>query len=281
MHARVADRALAHSAVYHLAPYWREAGHRVTFLRGVKRFVPADVAFVHVDLSVVPDEYLELAARYPVTVNGGVKDIRKSVISENLVRPGDAWEGPVIAKSDLNCAGRPELAVSILGRHALGRKVLRALDRAWTGLLPSPFPSWRHYRIFEHRRLVPPRLLDDRRVVIERFLPELEDGLYHLGMYQFLGDRWSSLRLSSADALLKAGNSVRIEHVQPHPSLEVWRRRLHLDYGKIDYVMHDGRLVVLDVNKTTGAGELASGPELEARRRHRAAGIESLLEPPP
>jgi len=36
------------------------------------------------------------------------RDIRKSAFSRNLVRPGDGWDGPVIVKSDLNCAGRPE-----------------------------------------------------------------------------------------------------------------------------------------------------------------------------
>ena len=76
---------------------------------------------------------------------------------------------------------------------------------------------------------------------------------------------------------MKAGNSVRLEHVEPHPLLEEWRRRLHLDYGKMDYVMHEGCPVLLDANKTVGAGGFARGPELEARRRHRAAGIESLF----
>jgi hypothetical protein len=280
LHAGLTDRALASTAVYHFAPYWREAGHQVTFHRGVKQFVPADLVLVHVDLSVVPDAYLEFAARYPVAVNGRVKDIRKSAISENLVRPGDGWDGPVIAKSDLNYAGRPELSVGVRGlvsRRRLGRSALRLLERVWHGAMPSPFHSWRDYRIFAHRDLVPPVLLHDPRVVVERFLPEIENGLYHLGMYQFLGDRWSCLRLASADPLLKAGNSVSIERVEPPPELEAWRRRLHLDYGKIDYVMHQGRPVLLDANKTTGAGGFTPGPDLEQRRRHRAAGIESLF----
>lgn len=283
LHADAAHRTLPSSAVYHFAPYWREAGHRVEFVRGAKRFVPADLAFVHVDLSVVPDEYLALAARYPASVNGRVKDIRKSVTSEILVREGDGWDGPVIVKSDLNYAGEPERSVGLLRlvrRARLAHQALRVLDRAWRGVLPSPFDSWRDYRIFEHRDQVPSRLLADRRIVVERFVPEIENGRYHLRMYQFLGDRWSCIRLASTDPLLKAGNSIRVDRVAPHPEVEAWRRRLQLDYGKIDYVVHDGRPVLLDANKTTGAGEFASGPELEERRRHRAAGIESLFVQP-
>lgn len=269
------DEAIAGTAVYHLARHWREAGHRVTFVRGARRFVPADLAFVHVDLSVVPDEYLALAASYPAAVNGRVKDVRRSTTSENLVTAGDGWSGPVIAKSDLNYAGGPELASGL--RRFVGRRLLRAADRLRPGALPSPFESWREYRIFADRDAVPERLRRDRRVVLERFLPEIEGGLYHLRMYQFLGNRWSCVRIASPEPLVKAGNSVRLEHVEPHPLLEEWRRRLHLDYGKIDYVMYEGRPVLFDANKTVGAGGFASGPELEARRRHRAAGIESLF----
>ena len=278
--AGTSDEAIAGTAVYHLAHHWREAGHLVTFLRGARRFVPADLAFVHVDLSVVPDEYLALAASYPAAVNGRVRDVRRSTTSENLVTAGDGWSGPVIAKSDLNYGGGPELESGFgrfAGRGAFGRRLLRVADRIRPGILPSPFGSWRDYRIFDHRDAVPPRLRRDRRVVIERFLPEIEGGLYHLGMYQFLGDRWSCVRIASPEPLVKAGNSVRLEHVEPHPLLEEWRRRLHLDYGKMDYVLHEGRPVLLDANKTVGAGGFASGPELEARRRHRAAGIESFF----
>ena len=45
--------------IHHLAEFWREDGHTVSYVYGLKRFVPADVVMVHVNLSVVPAEYLE------------------------------------------------------------------------------------------------------------------------------------------------------------------------------------------------------------------------------
>ena len=98
-HENDRHRDLSTYIVGHLAPFWREDGHQVTFLFGTRHFVPADILFVHVNLSVVPDRYVEFAARYPVAVNSRIRDIRKSVISRNLVGPGDPWDGPVIVKT--------------------------------------------------------------------------------------------------------------------------------------------------------------------------------------
>ena len=71
--------------------YWRADGHEVIPLFGVAQFVPADLIIVHVDLSVVPEEYLDFARRYPVVLNGAVKDIRKSTYSWLRLKPDDAY----------------------------------------------------------------------------------------------------------------------------------------------------------------------------------------------
>ena len=61
-----------------LAEYWREDGICVHFLSGTKKYVPADLLILHVDMSLVPDAYLEFAGCYPRTLNLKAKDIRKS-----------------------------------------------------------------------------------------------------------------------------------------------------------------------------------------------------------
>ena len=108
MHEKDGEHTIHQYVITLLADHWREDGHEVFFLFGTKRFVPADLIIVHVDLSVVPDSYLRFAARYPVAVNGRVRDIRKSTFSTGLLRPDDLWQGPVIVKSDFNYAGEPE-----------------------------------------------------------------------------------------------------------------------------------------------------------------------------
>ena len=114
--------------VDHLAEFWREDGHRVSYVFGVKRFVPADIVLVHVNLSVVPGAYLEFASRYPIVLNGKIADIRKSTFSRNVVRPGDPWDGPVIIKSDLNYAGVPERFMQLTGMEHRWRWLRRVRE---------------------------------------------------------------------------------------------------------------------------------------------------------
>ena len=100
--------------INHYAEFWRAGGLEVVSLFGVSEFVPADLVIVHVDLSVVPDEYLDFANRcYPIVLNGEVKDIRKSTFSQLLLKPGDPCDGKVIVKSNYNYAAEPERELGV------------------------------------------------------------------------------------------------------------------------------------------------------------------------
>jgi len=88
--------------IFQLAQCWRDCGYRMAFIDDQSESVPADLLFVHVDLSVVPMLYRAVVPRYPRAVNGQVFDIRKRAISRNLVGPDSDWDGPVVVKTDLN-----------------------------------------------------------------------------------------------------------------------------------------------------------------------------------
>jgi len=273
-HAAERESDPASYIVHYLAQFWREDGHEVVYLFGARRYEPADLLLVHVNLSVVPGDYLRLAARYPIALNARLADIRKSAVSRGLVRPGDAWRGPVIVKSDLNYGGQPEDA---LGANWLEQRfpAWRRLARRWPRLLRprQGIAHWRDYQVFERVDDVPPALLRSRRLVVERFRPEREGDLYHLRIYQFLGDRDICTRLASPEPIVKAQNSVRAERIEPHPAVLEWRKALGIDYGKLDYVIEDGEPVLLDVNKTIGASRRMAGADLVAMRRYLAEGL--------
>ncbi len=113
-------------------------------------------------------------------------------------------------------------------------------------------------------------------LVVERFLPEQEGNLFFIRNYEFLGDRSTCTRLAAKDPIVKDQTLVRIEEIEPHPEIVQARKRLNFDFGKFDYVLHNGRPVLLDANKTTGASQVFN-PGLNARRRHRADGIYSYF----
>jgi len=255
-------------AVAFLAEYWRRDGLDVCFLWGVKEFVPADVVLVHVNLSLVPDEYLEFARRYPVALNGGVKDVRKSTFSQLLLGPGDSWDGQVIVKSNLNYAGRPER-----------RLQRRRLSRLWARLSPPRygFRSQMDYRIYESLEAVPPACFRRKELVIERFIPERDGDLYCVRTYQFLGPSETTVRIASRSPIVSTTNHCRVEPVAPAAQIVEARRALGFDYGKFDYVVHDGQPFLLDVNKTTGAASRRDA-SLAEERRYRAAGIRAYLD---
>lgn len=260
-------RRLSSYLVHVYAQVWRELGHEVEFVFGCDRFVPADLAILHVDLSVVPEGYLDLARRYPRTVNGAVADIRKSVISRHRLGPADDFQGPVIVKSDLNCAGIPERRRDAAGTWRL----------PWSR--PGPrFRSSRDYPIHERLADVPREIFDDPACVVERFLPERDGDLYCVRLYHFLGDRWTCSRLASPHPIVCGPTHCRVEPAEPHEEIVALRRELRFDYGKFDYVVRDGRAVLLDANKTPGApAAMKRTPERLARWRERALGILSFL----
>jgi hypothetical protein len=245
-------------AIHHLAEIWRADGLDVVYLFGVEEFVPADVVIVHVDLSVVPDEYLDFARRYPVAANGGLRDIRKSNYSTLRVARDSAYAGRVIVKSNYNYAGVPERVLGVSNGE-------------------PEFEAQTDYRVYDSVAAVPAPVFDDEGLVVERFVPEYEDGRYHVRTLDILGDRHTSLRSASDHHVVTDSTAEEFEPVEPPAELFEIRRRFGVDYGKLDYVVHDSVVTLLDVNKTVGASAAQAGEDLQARRRDRAEGIWAFL----
>jgi hypothetical protein len=269
-------KRLPRFAIWHLTEIWQEEKVKVIFLFGTGKYVPADLALLHVDLTVVPDEYLDFARRYPVALNGRVKNIQKSTFSSNRVNPGDGYEGKVIVKSELNYGGEPER--KLLGTP-FSRLVLRATMRLpW--LRPSRkgskllfrLPS--DYRIYDSPRSVPTDWFRRDDVLVEKFLPEIQDGLYCLRNYHFLADRGGCVLRKSVHPIIYAATATGRQDIDPDPAIVELTKSMQFDFGKFDYVMHEGKPVLLDTNKTPGAGR---SPEYFAMCRRWAQGIWSCF----
>lgn len=263
--------------LYEVAKLWQEQGHTVVPLQGIARYVPADLLFIHVDLTIVPPDYLEFASRYPRVANPG-PDISKHRVSTNLVRRHDGYAGPVIVKTNRNYGGKKEAELEA-HTSKLRRRVRRVRN-----LLPWPYRSelpTEDYKIFNSPHDVPWPVWHNPWLVVERFLPERRGELYCLRTWNFLGSGEVNFLRTCPDPVIKASRAGQREPVGPVPDLLRQRREeLGLDMGKFDYAIVDGEPVVYDANRTPTIALHTDGrflPIFQALAR----GLDSLLERAP
>lgn len=277
LHAR--DRWAERRAyqIWGIADIWRSWGIEVVVQRGVDRFVDADIVVNHVDLTVVPQPYVRQMARYEVAINGRCTDISKRLVSRHLVRPGDGWDGSVIVKTDRNFGGELE-------RLVLRSRAGRVWDEVRVRLSRRPWRIRRFlpthaYAVLGSVSAVPEDVWRNPYLVVERFLPEREGDFYVLRTLTLFGDRWVSRRTASASPVVKSGNAIRVEDVEPHPDVFAAARRLGLDRGKVDYVLHGGRAVVLDANRTNTMGRTMTPQRAREIFQRLAPGLRSFWPP--
>src|SRR5512139_151447 len=225
---------LSHHAINQLIGEWCNQGHDVQLAYGTTNLPDADIAVLHVDLSVVPRAYAEAARLYPRVVNGSALDIRKRLVSRNLITRDDNWDGPVIVKANLNFAGWPEWQMR---RRAIAM-----------GKAAPAFPRPRSPRIFGNPGLVPEEVWGKRHIVVERFLPERDARGFAIRHWIFFGDRERCKRCLSPDPIIKGTNIIDVEDAPVPEFLRTERGRLGLDYGKFDFVVRQGRPILLDAN---------------------------------
>jgi hypothetical protein len=270
--------------IWHCAQRWMKWGIDVQFVQGPDARIKADLLIPHIDLSVLPEAYRPLLDSRSMVANRNVRDIRKSTFSRNLVFLHDEYDGPVIVKTDSNHGGKPEKrALRRLPIHKRvastwqhGTRILRQL--ASTGSLSklsyAQALSPAKYPVYPSKHLVPSCAFSNPDLVVERFLPEKEGRFYYIRMYEFLGSEGFAIRVRSEHPVVKGANTPHPEFVPLDESIVALRHALGFDHGKFDYVMHDGKAVLLDVNPTPTFGRCFPEKIREQMWDQLAKGIE-------
>ncbi|MCC6659336.1 MAG: hypothetical protein IT437_00480 [Phycisphaerales bacterium] len=253
IHERHTDAQRRAYRLWAIVANWRRRGLRVGVQFGLQEPMEADLLFPHIDVSYIPGDYWGYIQGHPLAVNRSVRDIRKTVYCDHRLTRGDDWDGPVIVKTRANCGGFGDDELAHRGRRSL-------TARAWSRISRRPrlerlglawVRSLRAYHVYPSPRYVPGGAFHNPHLVVERFLPERRGTDYAVRMWTVFGDRWIHRTLIGPDPLVKNRNA-RLTHDTDPPPAEIvaWRSRLGLDYGKMDYVIHDGRAILLDVNTT-------------------------------
>lgn len=263
-----------------MAQVWERDGVKVQWLRGPRegrRAVESQVLIPHIDLSYYPDAYWEVVEAHPCAINRHVRDIRKRAYSTLLVGRGDAWDGPVIVKTDANSGGYSEEKCQgpeprrAPGKWAQWWERWRHSERTERWLLGGA-RRLNHYHVFESWRRVPRGVWKNPLLVVERFVPErLEQG-YAVRMTTCLGDKVQSRLMVSPYPVVKSRDATLKEFIATPPEALEWRRRLRVDYAKLDWVVHEGRPVLLDVNITPSMSLDGTESQLQ-RARYMASGL--------
>jgi hypothetical protein len=134
------------------------------------------------------------------------------------------------------------------------------------------------YPIFDNPREVPEGVWENRHLVVERFLPEMEGSHYLLRNWIFFRDQGRNSVSRSQVPVVKAATSFGAEEAPVPPELEAMRREIQADFGKFDYVLCKGKVVLYDVNRTPTYR--APGPSADSLRaiRRMADGLLSLRD---
>jgi hypothetical protein len=241
-----------------------QAGLVAEVTRGPRHFLEADLAILHVDATVIDPEYMALARRYRRTINLSIGNIAKSRISGAALRREEGWSGPVIVKTELNGRGAPEFYHNQVA--ALRGK-------------PAPHPEvtgLRDYIVFDRAADVPDAVWQDRSLAVEKFLPERDPHGFALRTWVFMGKRETCSRCVSAAPIVKGAGIISRELVAVPGELRQTRTRLGFDYGKFDFVVHEGKPVLFDANMTPTVPENLSD-ELRQSAKELAKGLLELL----
>ena len=228
-----------------LALCWKKQGIKVT--AGQRLNKRADLGILHIDLTCIDPLFVNKNNDAVPILNSKVLDISKRQISLNLVHEDSEYQGSVIIKTNENFFGIPELKSRPI---SIFKRIRRFLTNFVPWQLVRELPM-RTYPIIQKKSDVPSWVWNRDDLVIERFTPEMDNNNYVLRSWLFIGNQDYVVKITGSDPVVKAGNSTGYEILNTVPDeLRLRRKELSIDYGKFDYVIVDGKVILLDVNKT-------------------------------
>lgn len=256
--------------VARLACLWQEEGHRVTV--GPSDLLEADIGMINIDRTWVPAGCIPANPEGRPILNASILDISKKRISGNILTFDSSYKGKVIIKTDANSFAWPERSS---GTNGMAKSLYRMSRHFLPWNLTRQLWFYQDYPILNDLNGVPEWVWKREDLIVERFVPEMEGEEYALRLWVFFGDQEYGVRMFSPDPVVKVSGITRFENIDGVPeSLRKIRQELEMDFGKFDYVVVDGKAILLDVNKTP-TGRIKKPPSDNLRKL--ASGLDQYL----
>jgi hypothetical protein len=129
---------------------------------------------------------------------------------------------------------------------------------------PSSIRKPKDYLTYSKKSKVPRAVFSNESLVVEKFLPEKHGNEYYQRRYYFLGDaEYHEVHATSVPIHATDSDDHCIRYWEEPtipPELRLYRDQLKAEYGKIDYVIYDGKIVIFDVNRTPSSGDIETDP---------------------
>ncbi|OOZ39236.1 hypothetical protein BOW53_12300 [Solemya pervernicosa gill symbiont] len=210
-------------------------------------------AFVHIDLTELPQRFHQIDKLYPQVINGQAVSIDRRRYSRAMLERGSDYAGPVISKSIYNHRGVPEF------NYQRRRNLSARVGHLFNKLIKPHYKQLRcpHYEVHETLAAVPDSVWTNPEQIVERFLPGSLELPIEKHRYNFFYDYEFTTRSTFESLLCNPDKVVEVDEAEGRVPDEVRnvREMLHLDYGSIDYFMVDDKAYVIDANKTTTTGD--------------------------
>ena len=285
-------------AIDHYVLQWKADGYRVIDHIGPVDVPMADILIVHINLTVIPQVYVDIISKFPLVINGNILDISRRNFSKLLLSESDDYTGTVIVKTNTNYGGKPEYD-RLKQRHILNTPIkdifqlpiLNSLVKKPIRQLINkignkrPLQKWERiktmnplaYPIYKDIKSVPKGIWRNTNLIAERYINNCENGLFYAFCCVFFGDKEIAGRLGSPNPIVKYSNSVSVELLPAPDIVRQWRKDLKIDFGRFDYLEFEGQYFLIDVNKTEGGG-LDICYDYQDEFTYLAAGLEYYLK---
>lgn len=240
----------------HLAFEWMRNGYSIT-LSGPENLPNADLGILHVDMTVVSQDFIDACSAYPIVLNGRFIDNSKRLISKHLLSPDCDYSGAVIIKTNANYGGLHELRAKYPEGCPRELVAIHPNDPATRWSLVQHIPT-ESYVVLESIEEVNQDIWTNPYLVVEKFTPEIDaDGLYCMRACLFFGDEEVGLLVKSGSQIIKGRDVIERQFISGIAPSEVqqFKKNHHMEFGRIDYVIHQGEVVILDANKTASLSQ--------------------------